>query len=402
MQDAKDKPRETRPRAGVAARAAGGTAGSRSGARGAGEQIRGGGPAERVSVVVPVYREAVNIRPFAEALDAALSPAGIGWELLFVDDDSRDGSEAAVADLSGRLPVRIDTRREARRDLSLSVLRGIRGARFDRVVVMDADLSHPPERIPHLLAALEDVGIAIGSRYAAGGSVDHGWSLARRLNSRIATLLAYPLARCGDPMSGFFAVDRRTLPDLGALRPLGYKIALELMVRGRLAVREVPIAFRDRRRGSSKMTWRQQRDYLVHLGRLYRFRFPGPARFACFALVGASGFVIDVACWQGLQAAGLGHRWARFLSFWPAVTWNWCVNRRVTFADRPREMALRQWTLFVASSLLGVAVNVGTYLALTAGVAFFDRHRLLALVSGVAVGAAANFALANRFVYRTG
>ena len=100
------------------------------------------------------------------------------------------------------------------------------------------------------------------------------------------------------------------------------------------------------------MTWRQQRDYLVHLGRPHRFRFPGPARFACFALVGASGFVIDVACWQGLQAAGRGHRWARFLSFWPAVICNWRVNGRITFAGRPRERALRQWIGFVASSLV--------------------------------------------------
>ena len=363
-------------------------------------QIRGGGPAGPVSVVVPVYRDAVNIRPFAEALDAALSLQGIAWELLFVDDDSRDGSEAAVADLAGGLAVRIDTRREARRDLSLSVLRGIRGARFDRVVVMDADLSHPPERIPDLLHALAGAGIAVGSRYTAGGSVDPCWSLARRLNSRFATLLAYPLARCADPMSGFFAVDRRALPSLGTMRPVGYKIGLELIVRGRLVVHEVPIAFRDRRHGSSKMTWRQQLDYLVHLGRLYRFRFPAPARFACFALVGASGFVIDLACWQSLQAAGLGHRWARFLSFWPAVTWNWRVNRRVTFGDRPRERALRQWTRFVASSLIGLSANVGTYLALTAGIAFFDRHRLLALVFGVAAGAAANFLVADRFVYR--
>lgn len=228
---------------------------------------------EGVSIVVPTLREAENLPALASAVHAAAAGRGGEWELVLVDDDSRDGSEAVVAELARRLPVRIETRRAARRDLALSVVQGMRHARFDRIVVLDADLSHPPARIADLLAALgEDCDIAVGSRYVPGARVDRGWGRGRALLSRLGTLLARPLADCRDPLSGFFAADRRRLPDLDSLRPVGYKIALELMARGRLRVREVPIRFVDRRRGRSKLDWRTRVDFLRHLCRLYRHR----------------------------------------------------------------------------------------------------------------------------------
>ena len=188
-----------------------------------------------VSVVVPVFREAANIEDLAHALDSALTAAGLQWELLLVDDDSRDGGDEVARRLARDFPVRFEIHGGKQRDLSLSVLQGLRSARFERIVVMDADLSHPPERIPDLLNALEQGVIAVGSRYASDGSLDPEWSPWRRLVSRAGTLLAAPLTACADPMSGFFAVDRRSLPEPGSLRPLGYKIGLELIVRGRLA-----------------------------------------------------------------------------------------------------------------------------------------------------------------------
>lgn len=358
-------------------------------------------PHQSVSIIVPTYREAANIPRLAGRIEAALSDSGIAWELLLVDDNSEDGSEAVAADLARSLPVRLVTRRRPPRDLSLSVIEGIRRCRFDRLVVMDADLSHPPERIADLLAALgADCDIVLGSRYVPGGLIDRTWSPWRRLNSRLATALALPLVRCSDPMAGFFATDRRRLPDLQTLQPIGYKIALELMVRGRLRVKELPIDFRDRSLGSSKMNWRQQLNFLRHLYRLYRHRFGGPARLLCFGLVGASGLVIDVAGYLGLQWMGLEHRLARFLSFWPAVTWNWRLNRSLTFGERPPQPRARQWGKFVAGSLVGLGVNVGGYTLLTSLVDFFASHRLLALLLGVVLGTAVNFALANLYVYR--
>lgn len=358
-------------------------------------------PARGVSIVVPTFREAANIPTLVGRVQTALSNEGMAWELLLVDDDSQDGSEEIVANLARHAPVRMEVRRDPPRDLSLSVIHGLRRARFDRLVVMDADLSHPPERIGALLAALDDeCDFAVGSRYVPGGEVDAGWGLWRRLNSRIATLLAMPLVRCSDPMSGFFATERRSLPDLERLSPIGYKIGLELMVRGRMRVAEVPIGFVDRDRGDSKMNWRQQLNYLHHLHRLYRFRYGHAARLVSFALVGGCGFVIDLAAYLGLQVLGVEHRLARFGSFWPAVTWNWLINRALTFDERPRDPRARQWTRFVASSALGLAVNVGSYTLLTSFVEPFARHRLPALVIGVGLGGIVNFLFADRFVYR--
>ena len=358
-------------------------------------------PGAGLSVVVPTYREAANIAELARRLAAALD--GLDWELLLVDDDSGDGSVEIAADLGRRLPVRIVVRSGVARDLSAAVLHGMGLARHDRVVVMDADLSHPPERIPGLLAALgADADIVLGSRYARGGRVDEGWGWKRRLNSLAATWLARPLAACRDPMAGFFALDRRALPALEGLRPIGYKIGLELIVRGGLRVREVPILFRDRTRGASKMGWRAQRDTLVHLHRLYLVRFGAVARLGCFLGVGASGFAVDLAFYLGLQWLGVEHRLARFASFWPAMTWNWRLHRALTFAERPPRARARQWAQFAATSLAGLTVNVGGYTALTSQVPVFDRYRVLALVCGVAAGSVVNYLAASAFVYRDG
>ena len=206
-----------------------------------------------------------------------------------------------MAALSQRLPVRMEVRpRLAARPVAGGAAR--HPAQPIRLPGGDGrrSVASPPESIVELLDALDalDAGcdMAVGSRYVPGGSVDRVWSLWRFLNSRLATLLTLPLVRCADPMSGFFAIDRRALPDLETLRPIGYKIGLELMVRGGLRVRETPIGFRQRDRGSSKLNWRRQPEFLRHLYRLYTYRFGGPARVLLFGLVGASGLVVEVSC----------------------------------------------------------------------------------------------------------
>ena len=354
-----------------------------------------------VSIIVPTLREASNLPALAERIRSTMTRVGIEWELIVVDDDSGDGTEAVVADLARSMPVRVRTRRQVPRDLSRSVLLGFGLARLERLVVLDADLSHPPERIPDLLAALDGgCDMAVGSRYVAGGRLERDWSLWNLLNSRLATLLARPLADCHDPMAGFFAVRRAALPDPASLDPVGYKIGLELMVRGRLRVGEVPIVFASRGKGSSKTNWRQRFNTMRHLRRLYAYHYGSMARAISFGLVGTSGLAVDAAFYIGLQAIGLEHRAARFLSFWPAVSWNWLLNRRLTFRDRPRRGRAGQWARFVGSSLAGLAANVGSYAALTSFWEVFDRYRLVAFAFGIAVGSVCNFLVATIYVFR--
>ena len=219
--------------------------------------------------MVPTYREAANLPLLIPRVAAALAGLGGTCEIIVVDDDSRDGTEEAIARLAETYPVRLITRTSLR-DLSLAALDGLRAARGERLVVMDADLSHPPEAIPQLLAGLHDHEMVIGSRYVPGGQTQN-WGGHRRLNSYVATALALPLARgVRDPMAGFFAIRRAVLERARDLRPVGYKIGLELLCRGEPSVAEVPITFPDRAHGQSKLNLRQQARYLVHLDRLYR------------------------------------------------------------------------------------------------------------------------------------
>lgn len=237
------------------------------------------------SIIVPTYREAPNLAPLTDRVFAATSAAGIEAELLCVDDNSRDGSEEIVARLARDHPIRMIVR-HGERGLSTAVLRGFAEARFDILVVMDADLSHPPEAIPELVTCIaeDQADFVIGSRYAAGGAIAEEWSALRHLNSWVATLLARPLTSLRDPMSGFFALHRRTLDQAAELNPIGYKIALELLVKARCQrVREVPIHFDQRQAGKSKLTVGQQLQYLQHVLRLYWFRIasrgaPAPPR----------------------------------------------------------------------------------------------------------------------------
>jgi len=231
-----------------------------------------------ISVVVPTYREADNLALLAEAVDAALSGPGYDYELLFIDDDSRDGSDEICAELSARFPVRIVVRK-GDRGLATAVIHGISMASGDIVVVMDADLSHPASAIPAMIARLQsgESDFVLGSRYVEGGSIHDDWSVFRQLNSIIPSLMAKPLCPLKDPMSGFFAIRRSEMPPESRLSPVGYKIALEIFVKGGFnQPSEVPIHFSDRQHGESKLSLKEQLNFLRHLARLYVYKLrPG-------------------------------------------------------------------------------------------------------------------------------
>lgn len=225
-----------------------------------------------VTVIVPTLREVENLPSLLDRLEGVRDRADLDLEVLIMDDRSRDGSVEYVG-RRGASWIRV-VERSSEPGLSRAVLDGFELARKDSIVVMDADLSHPPEAIPQLLARLEEGDeLAIGSRFVAGGSVDVSWGLGRRLTSRVAKLLARPLTGVTDPGTGFFAFHRSLLARADALRPIGFKIGLELIVKARCRrVGEVPIHFADRTSGKSKLTARQSLDYLRHLRRLYLYQ----------------------------------------------------------------------------------------------------------------------------------
>lgn len=225
-----------------------------------------------VSLIVPTYREAESLPVLLARVDAVRQAHGMTLEALIMDDDSQDGTTDVIDSL--HFPwVTLVTRTE-NRGLSPAVIDGFRRAKHSVFVVMDADLSHPPEKIPELVEAVAGgADFALGSRYVPGGETEEGWGLFRWLNSRLAVLLARPLTTLRDPMSGFFAIPRdvfeRAEPNLN---PIGYKIGLEVLVKGRCEnVFETPIRFANRQAGESKLTLAEQVRYVRHLVRLYRF-----------------------------------------------------------------------------------------------------------------------------------
>lgn len=233
-------------------------------------------PAE-VSVVVPTYKEAANLKPLTERLFEALKSASMDktTELIFVDDNSNDGSEAIVKALSGKYNARIIVRK-TERGLSSAVLRGFDEAKGNILVCMDADLQHPPEKVPELIRSMDGAEFSIGTRYGEGFAVDENWPMHRQVISKGARLLAFPLTPLSDPMTGFFAIQASTYKK-GRRRvsPIGFKICMELFVKcGVKKHAEVQILFGVRTAGESKLSSKVMVHYINHLLELYSYRFP--------------------------------------------------------------------------------------------------------------------------------
>ena len=239
-----------------------------------------------LSIVVPTYNEKDNVRALVERLDKAL--AGRKYEILFIDDNSRDGTAEAASALAPKYPVRVIVRTKER-GLASAVVHGFKNSSSAIICVMDADLQHPPEVVADLLKAVESgADIAIGSRYVKGGGCE-GWSLTRRVISKGAIFLSHlllPRTRgINDPMSGLFML-RRQVIEGADLQPTGYKILLEILIEGHFdKVAEVPYGFKVREKGESKLSSKTQIDYLKHLYSLMR-RSGELTRFIKFIVVG--------------------------------------------------------------------------------------------------------------------
>ena len=271
-----------------------------------------------VSIVVPTFNEAENLPLLVPRLAAAM--AGRDYEVIVVDDDSRDDTRAVCARLAEQYRLTLHVRENPKDGLSGAVLTGFGLARGDVLAVMDGDLQHPPENLPALIEPLErgEADFVLGSRHAPGGTIEERWGLLRRINSRVATLLARPFTGPGvtDPMSGFFALRRQTLERAERLTPLGYKIGLELMSKCRAQrVREVPIHFKARARGQSKLTLVQQFRYLEHLSRLYDFTFPRLSPVVKFLIATGCGWLAAFVLFLVLTRAHVAAPRAAVLSY---------------------------------------------------------------------------------------
>jgi dolichol-phosphate mannosyltransferase len=228
-------------------------------------------------------------------------------------------------------------------------------ARGKLLCVMDADLQHPPERLPALLDPLRtgEADFVLGSRYMPGGSTEAEWGLFRKFNSQLATLLARPFAgKTTDPMAGFFALKRDSYVAATNLTPLGYKIALELMCKCRVkTVKEIPIHFGMRAKGKSKLSLKQQFRYLEHLSRLYDFTYPRASPIVKFFIATAVSWIVGLGVYLPLVHGGEGYVHAISLAYLPAIAITAIFHIR--YVRTQREFLSRQtpWLDFIVISV---------------------------------------------------
>ncbi|PIE71592.1 MAG: hypothetical protein CSA22_01830 [Deltaproteobacteria bacterium] len=355
-----------------------------------------------VSVIIPTYKEAGNLPALINRLASALSGSSLRYEVIIVDDDSQDGTAEMVSELSEKLPVSIIIRKNVR-GLSSAVLTGFKHAVYRYLSVMDADLSHPPEDVPRLLEPLlnKAADFVVGSRHVDGASISEQWGVLRHLNSQVATLLAAPLVKIKDPMSGFFALDRSLLQRAEYLNPVGYKIGLELMVKTRpKRIAEIPIHFALRNEGTSKLDFKQQLLYLQHLKRLYEYKWFMQVQFLFFCLVGATGIIIDTLTMYILFALfGWPFSLARLPSFILAASGNFQLNRMITFSDSTKRNWFHQYCGFLVVSAIGFIGNWLVSVHLFKTYAFCQTFYVLPVVAGGISGAFVNFTLSKIAVF---
>jgi dolichol-phosphate mannosyltransferase len=355
-----------------------------------------------LTIVVPTLNERDNIEPLVGLLDEVLDT--VSWEVIFVDDDSPDGTAERIREISRRDRRVRCLQRIGRRGLTTACIEGALAASAPYIAVMDADMQHDEKLLPQMLTMLksEPVDLVVGTRYAAGGGIG-GLDTARANISAFATRLSRIIckAEITDPMSGFFMLRREVLE--GALRGLsgqGFKILLDLLASSPrpLRFRELPYEFRERQRGESKLDTLVAWEYMM----LIADKVIGhivPVRFVLFAFVGGIGLFIHMSVlWFALTVAGAAFNPAQAVAAVVAMTSNYFVNNVFTYRDRRlRGFALvRGLFTFYAICALGAVANVGI-----AGYVF-SRNEVwwLAGLAGVVVGSVWNYAVSSVFTWR--
>lgn len=362
-------------------------------------------PSVFFSLIVPTYNEGKNVENLVKILSDLLEgQVPGGYELILVDDDSPDRTWEIAQSLTPAYPQLQVMRRQQERGLSTAVIRGWQAARGEVLGVIDGDLQHPPEVLLQLLAAIDQgADLAVASRHVGGGGVST-WSLLRRILSRgaqLVGLLILPgvVGRVSDPMSGYFLVRRSAIAQR-QLSPLGYKILIEVLGRGKIRqLTEVGYVFRERVEGESKVTRKQYIDYLRHLVKL-RLSL-GLGRFLRFGTVGFTGLFVDLSVFQILRtgsqlwfpAYGIPAELASAISGEMGIINNFFWNDLWTFGDISRQQRgmkqrLKRFLKFNLVCLIGLALNTLIFSLLFR---VFHVHEIVAKLIAIAIVTFWNF-----------
>ncbi len=364
-------------------------------------QARNGRMKEMLSIVIPTYNEKDNIAPLIAGIHQALS--GRDYEIIIVDDNSQDGTIETASNLASQYPVKLSVRRDEK-GLATAVIHGIKHASGNIIAVMDADLQHPPAVLPRLLKAIEDgADMVFASRYVEGGGCPN-WGLSRKIISKVALKVAHLFlpssCRVKDPMSGFFMFRRENVA-VDKLKPIGYKIALEIMLVGSFKnIVEVPFVFEERSAGQSKLRPQQQVDYLRHIFSLM-LRTGELAMFLKFILVGLSGVAVNEGVyWLLTRFSGLAayDYWAVVIGIEASIISNFILNDTFTFAmRRAGKSFLGRFLKFNLICLVGAGIQWGLFMLFTR---VFGVYDLLSNFIGIVVAFLWNYFVNRNWTWK--
>jgi len=361
-------------------------------------------PGPTLSVVAPTRNERDNVVPLYNALEAAL--AEIDWEVIFVDDDSNDGTPDAVQWLARHdRRVRL-IRRIGRRGLSSACVEGIQASTSPFVAVIDADLQHDEKLLPRMLETLtrEPLDIVIGSRYVEHGGIGN-WSGARARLSALATRVGRRVVRApvADPMSGFFMLRREAFAtSVRNLSSLGFKILIDLLASSPrpLRAKELPYEFRTRHAGESKLDALVSWEYLMLLADKLCGRIV-PVRFISFSIVGGIGVLAHLAMlWTSLSLLRLPFAASQAIATGAAMAGNFALNNVLTYRDR----RLKGWGFARGLVSFCLVCSIGALANVSIATLLFDRERALwwvAGLAGAAMSAVFNYAVSSLVTWRS-
>jgi len=360
-------------------------------------------PAPELSVVVPTYNERDNVPLVVELLKRTLED--VSWEVIFVDDNSPDGTAAAVRAL-GAADHRVRCiRRIGRRGLAGACIEGMLSSQARYIAVLDADLQHDETLLAAMLERIRkgDVDVVVGSRYIPGGSAD-SFTIKRRFMSRLSHVAAHMITKVelSDSGSGFYMIRRDAVEELAPrLSSQGFKLLLDIMTtaRGTLRAAELPYTFRERQHGESKLDSQVVLDFAA----LLVAKFTNDAvsfRFLMFCFVGLTGVVIHMAALQvAIQPLALRFGVAQVAATVLAVCWNFALNNMLTYRDQ----RLSGWRFLTGLLRFQLICAVGAISNVGAAAWLYDYHQnwWLAGLGGALMSAVWNYVVSAAFVWRS-
>ena len=353
-----------------------------------------------LSVVIPTFKEALNVRPLLAKLDDALR--GVTWQAIFVDDDSPDGTAAVVKAVAATDPRVMCIHRVGRRGLAGAVIEGVMASAAPFVAVVDGDMQHDETLLPQMLAALREdrADLVVGSRYLATGEADaSALGQTREAGSRLANWLGRKVlhAEVTDPMSGFFMMRRELIESVApTLATSGFKVLFDIMASQPKPPRyiELPYQFRARVAGESKLDNGVVVQYLGLLIAKLSLDLISP-RFLMFAMVGASGVVVHLLILRSLLHYGFAA--AQLTAAVGAMTSNYLINNAVTYRDKQK----RGLSLFVGYLKFVVLCSVPLAANVAVATMVYERGPAwwVAGIAGAVVAAVWNYVTTSRAVW---